>query len=134
MCVRGASALGDVLAAHPEANIRVMVIWLPVIPSDQGPPARKVRKPLRDPRVIEFWDENKWASPKMIERATMMARARGEEPDFEPDAIAWDLIGLFPAGVGWEEPFPTPSWWGAPVVDSLEPVEEHLRNVGHGSP
>ena len=126
MCVRGASALGTLLAEHPEADARVIVVWLPVILSDFGPPSRSVRKPLRDPRVIEFWDPDKWASPRMMERATMMVRARGEEPDFDPDDTAWDLIGLFPAGVVWEEPFPTPTWWGAPVVENLGPVEARL--------
>jgi hypothetical protein len=105
---------------------RVMVIWLPVIESDQGPPTDTVRGPLQDPRVIEFWDPQRWASPRMMERATLMVRARGEEPDFEPDAIAWDLIALFPAGVAWDEPFPTPTWWNGPVVDGLGPVETLL--------
>ncbi len=125
--MQGASALGDLLSAYPDADVRVLVIWLPVIASDQGAPTDDVRKPLQDPRVIEFWDADKWASPRMMERATLMVRAQGEEPDFGPDEIAWDLIALYPAGVGWEEPFPAPSWWDAPVVDALEPVERLLQ-------
>ena len=125
--MRGASALGNVLAAHPDANVRVLAIWLPVIPSDQGPPTEKVREPLRDPRVIEFWDPDRWASPRMVERAMRMDIVKEEEQNFGPDAIAWDLIGLFTAGVGWEEPFPEPTWWDAPVVDSVRTVEEQLQ-------
>lgn len=117
--MRGASALGNLLAAHPQADVRVFVIWLPVIESDAGPPSKRVRRPLRDPRVIEFWDPDKWASPRMMERATMMVRAQGEEPNFDPEGPAWDLITLFPAGVEWEDPFPAPAWWGFPVVESL---------------
>ena len=73
--------------------------------------------------MIEFWDADKWASPRMMERAALMVRAEGGVPDFGPDTIAWDLIALYPAGVVWEEPFPAPSWWDAPVVEALEPVE-----------
>lgn len=124
--MQGASALGTLLASHPESNVRVLVIWLPVIESDTGPPTDAVRRPLRDPRVIEFWDPALWASPRMMERAVAMVRARGEEPDFDPNGIAWDLIALFPRGTLWEDPFPAPEWWGAPVVDSLEPVGEFL--------
>ena len=127
--MEGASALGTLLAAHREASVRVVVIWLPVIESDTGPPTNRVRKPLQDPRVIEFWDPGRWASPKMMERAALMARARGEEPDFGPDAIAWDLIALFPAGIAWEEPFPAPTWWGGPVVGALQPVEALLMEA-----
>jgi hypothetical protein len=124
--VRGASALGSLLAANPKANVRVMVIWLPVIASDVGPPTDEVRAPLQDPRVIEFWDPNRWASPRMMNRAARRMRDRGEEPAFGPEAIAWDLIALYPAGVTWEEPFPAPSWWSGPVVDGLGPVQDQL--------
>ncbi len=124
--MRGASALGQLLKDHPQSDVRVIVIWLPVIFSDIHPPTDRVRQPLRDPRVIEFWDPELWASPRMLQRAVLMAKERGEEPDFDPNGTAWDLIGHFPAGVAWEDPFPKPSWWGAPVVDSLEPVEKKL--------
>ena len=124
--MRGASALGNLLAAHPKAGVRVLVVWLPVLESDTGPPTGEVRRPLRDPRVMEFWDPKRWASARMMERAAQMRRAHGEEPDFGPDAIAWDLIALYPAGVAWEEPFPAPTWWSGPVVDGLEPVEKLL--------
>lgn len=128
--MQGASALGTLLASHPQADVRLLVIWLPVIPSDTGPPADGVRRPLQDTRVIEFWDPELWASPRMMQRAVAMTRARGEEPDFDPNDIAWDLIALYPAGTSWEDPFPAPTWWGAPVVDSLEPVEENLSAPG----
>lgn len=127
--MRGASALGGLLAAHPEADVRMMVIWLPVLESDQGPPADGVRKPLQDPRVSEYWDPGWWASPKILERAALMVRAQGEEPDFGPAAIAWDLILLYPPGGVWEDPFPEPKWWSGPVVDVLEPVEKILAEA-----
>ena len=124
--MRGASALGSLLAANPKANVRVMVIWLPVIASDVGPPTDEVRAPLQDRRVLEYWDAHRWASPRMMERTARLMRARGQEPDFGPNAIAWDLIALFPAGVTWEEPFPAPTWWSGPVVDGLGPVQDLL--------
>jgi hypothetical protein len=127
--VRGASALGKVLAAHPKAKLRVIVIWLPVILTDWGPPTEAVRRPLADDRVIEFWDRGRWASPRMIERAAMIARSQGKEPPLGEDDIAWDVIALFPAGVVWEEPFPTASWYDGPVEHVLGPVEEQLAET-----
>ena len=127
--MRGASALGTLLAGHPNAEVRVIVIWLPVVLSDFGPPSKSVRKPLRDPRVFEFWDPEKWASPRMMERAVQMVRAGGEEPEFDTDDTAWDMIALYPAGVVWEDPFPTPTWWEFPVVENLAPVETRLLDA-----
>ena len=127
--MRGASALGKLLGLHPAANVRVLVIWLPAIWTDMGPPKEKVRRPLQDPRLIEFWDPELWASPRMMERAATMARAEGKEFEVGPDDIAWDLIGLYPAGVVWEDPFPTPTWYEGPVVDALGPVERFLSGA-----
>jgi hypothetical protein len=126
VCVRGASALGKVLADHPAAAVRVMVIWLPVLPTDLGPPTEAVRRPLVDPRVVELWDPDRLASPRMVERAAMIARSQGQEPPLGEGDIAWDVIALFPAGVVWEDPFPMPSWYDGPVEHVLEPVAEQL--------
>ncbi len=124
--MRGAPALGQVLHEHPGARVRVLVVWEPVLDSDKGPPAPAVRAPLRDPRVLEFWDEHRWMSPRAIERAIALARAAGKPPPVGPDDIAWDFIALFPAGTTWEDPFPVPSWHGEPVVRSMPPVEDEL--------
>ncbi len=127
--MRGASALGEQLAAHPEAPVRVLVVWLPVVATDLGPPADEVRKPLRDVRVTEFWDPGRWASPLMMQRAALSVRAQGGEPDWGSDAIAWDVIALFPAGTAWEDPFPVPTWWDGPVVEAIPTVEEQLSGT-----
>ena len=127
--MRGASALGDLLHKYPAADVRVLVVWEPVILTDIGKPLQVVRRPLADPRVTEFWDEKRWLSPRMIERAAMIARGKGEEPPLGPDEIAWDVIAMFPPGTLWEDPFPVPSWYGEePVVRSLGPVEEALSS------
>ena len=103
--MRGASALGALLAEHPAAPARVIVIWEPVIDSDRGPPTVDVRRPLMDPRVVEFWDPERWMSPRAIERATLMARTDGKDPP-PPGSIAWDFVAYYPPGVAWQEPFP----------------------------
>ena len=133
--MRGASALGELLDKYPDADVRFLVVWEPVILTDLGRPMRAVRKPLADPRVMEFWDEDRWLSPRMIERAALIARAKGEEPPLAPDDIAWDVIVQFAPGTLWEDPFPVPSWYGEePVVRSLSPVEEALRNETRARP
>jgi hypothetical protein len=128
VCVRGASALGELLARYPAAKVRVIVVWEPVIPTDKGPPTAAVRAPLsRDPRVVELWDEQLWMSSRAMKLAAEEARAAGREPP-DPDDIAWDFVAIYPAGAKWEEPFPRPTWHGEPVVQSLAPVEELLES------
>ncbi len=123
--MRGASALGEALAAHPRADVRVLVIWLPVLETDVGPPTEAVRRPLAvDARVTEFWDPTRWASPRMLERA-----ARVDPEAARPGAVAWDLIAIYPAGRTWEDPFPMPSWYGRPVVDERKEIDEALERA-----
>jgi len=129
VCVRGASALGDLLRRYPQADVQVIVVWEPVLESDVGPPADEVRAPLADPRVVEYWDPGLWMSQRAIRRAILVAQAAGKEPPAE-DEIAWDFIATFAPGVGWEDPFPGPSWYDGPVVNALGPVEETLAGRG----
>jgi hypothetical protein len=104
----------------------VLVIWEPVLDSDERPPTDAVRVALADPRVTEYWDGNRWMSPRAMERARMMARAAGQKPP-GPDQIAWDFVAIFPPETAWQDPFPVPSWHGEPVVKSLDPVERVLQ-------
>ncbi|HKA87845.1 MAG TPA: hypothetical protein VKE22_09280 [Haliangiales bacterium] len=124
--MRGASALGALLAKHPAARVRVLVVWEPVLDSDLGPPVDAVRAPLRDPRVAEYWDPDHWMSQRAMELARRLALAAGAPPP-TPDQIAWDFVALYSAGARWADPFPAPSWHGEPVVRSLGRVEEILK-------
>jgi hypothetical protein len=126
-CVEGIAAFGKAIADRPEADLRVLVVWLPVLESDVGPPADSARRPLRDPRVTEFWDPDRRVSPRMIDRAMRLVRAKGQEPDFDADVIAWDVAMFFPAGTAWEDPFPTPAWSDAPVEQAVPRV---IRALG----
>ena len=123
--MRGASALGQLLERHPEADVRVIVVWEPVLEEDTGPPSDWVRAPLADPRVVEIWDPERWMSPRAV------ARAADYGVDFGPRGVAWDFVARYVPGAVWQEPFPDPAWWGTPVVDSLGPVEDQLGTPSH---
>jgi hypothetical protein len=125
-CLSGIAAFGKAIADHPDADVRVLVVWLPVLESDQGPPEDTVRRVFRDPRIVEFWDPDRLVSPRMIDRAMRILRAKGEEPDFDASVIAWDVAMFFPAGAAWEDPFPTPAWSDAPVEQAVPRVRRAL--------
>ncbi|HEX6850271.1 MAG TPA: hypothetical protein VF139_02605 [Candidatus Polarisedimenticolaceae bacterium] len=127
-CVHGIAEFGKAIADRPDADLRVLVVWLPVLDSDLGPPEESARRPLRDPRVTEFWDPDRHVSPRMIDRAMRLVRAKGEEPDFDADVIAWDVAMYFPAGAAWEDPFPTPAWSDAPVELAVPRVKRALAS------
>lgn len=124
--MRGASALGELLARYPDADVQVIVVWEPVLAAD-GEPTDRVRAPLAaDSRVVEYWDPGLWMSSQVVQRMRLIAEAELKEPPPE-DQIAWDFIAIFPAGTSWQDPFPVPTWYDGPVLLVLAPVENALR-------
>jgi hypothetical protein len=119
--VRGSSALQRALESAPGAKATVLVIWEPVILTDRGPPSARKRARLADPRVTQYWDEGLLLSQEIVRtiRADRTWLEAGGLIDFdvdEDDAVAWDVVAVFPPGVRWESSFPRASWLGAPVV------------------
>jgi len=117
--VRGASALGQLLADARDSPLAVVVVWEPVIESDLGPPTDGGRAPLADPRVTELWD------PEHLASRELLAAARADPEHFPSgdtvagQGVAWDLIALFPPGARWEARPPRPDYFGAPVVEAI---------------
>ncbi|MDX2153355.1 MAG: hypothetical protein SFV54_21605 [Bryobacteraceae bacterium] len=103
----------------PQRDVRVFVVWEPVLDSDTGPPDAKAQARVRDGRAEHFWDGKLRLSESA--RQTMLkdpAPVVGKE-SLVTGEIVWDFVGVFPPGVRWSGAFPAPSFKGAPVVDVI---------------
>ncbi|MGH9868061.1 MAG: hypothetical protein ACREAA_07860 [Candidatus Polarisedimenticolia bacterium] len=128
--MRGASALGELIAKYPDARIRVQAVWIPVVQTDKGPPDASVTAPLDDPRVEWYWDEKRLLVPRMVERTIQLHKMGRAVPLVEPGDLMWDVIVAFDPGVRWEDPFPAPSWYGMEAVFNTVPmVERRLKEA-----
>ena len=67
--MRGASALQDVLAQAKGKDIRVFVVWEPVIVSDVAPPINRVLSRIPDPRVTQYYDKSRLLSRLLVKTA-----------------------------------------------------------------
>ena len=65
MCVRGASAVQSLLDRIDRPDLRVFVVWEPVIVTDIGPPLTRVLALVRDRRAVQFWDPTHAVSRSM---------------------------------------------------------------------
>ena len=120
MCLRGASALDDLLAEFPDARLHVLVVWEPVLPSDIAAPLTKVLGLLDDPRVIQYWDPDRVVSEDLVRAVNAdPARYRLEEA-LPPGFIAWDVVAVFGSGVRWESELPVPAYYGGPVATVMQ--------------
>ena len=126
MCVRGASALNDLLAEFPNARLQVQVVWEPVLKSDIAAPLTKVLGLLDDHRVTQYWDPNRVVSDDLVRTVNANpTRYRLKEP-LPPDFIAWDAVAVFGGDARWEHDLPVPAYYGGPVVNVMRETKESI--------
>src|SRR5262245_19441670 len=117
VCLRGASAVDDILRATPQRG-RVFIVWEPVLASDLVPPTTGTLARVSDPRAAQYWDPDRAVSQLLIAvgRANPdWVRPEDRERLADDDFIIWDTVVTFPPGSRWESAPPAPASYGAPV-------------------
>jgi hypothetical protein len=115
-CLRGASALDEVLAKHDSAKIRLFVVWEKVLRSDQSPPSPATLSRVRFRDTQQYWDPNR-----------VVSKAYGETSD---ENIVWDCVYVYKAGTRWDPASAAPpahTYTGRPVVDVAAALDRALR-------
>ena len=92
-----------------DPNVRVFVVWEPVLVTDWHAPGAGAVGRVPDARVTQFWDPG---------HALSQAIRRGR--------VVWDYVAIYPAGVRWGEAFPAPKFSGAPVVRVIDDFRRQL--------
>ena len=126
-CLQGASAIQSVLEQLPQRDVRVFVVWVPVMSSDTGPPDEESRTRLSDSRVRQYWDERKqlaalWQPVLKAETSPVL----GKESLVTGQNL-WDVVTVFPAGATWDAHPPAPLLKAAPVADHADALLARLR-------
>ena len=130
--MRGASALQEALRDSPDAAIRVLVVWEPVIATDLGPPPPWVLSEVRDVRAAQFWDRRRVLSDALSAGAKSDPSGPLSAASKEIGPVIWDYIAFFPPGVKWETSAPSPTTWYFPVVHHMDEVRADLAAAGDG--
>lgn len=114
--MQGASALQKLLTRHRDiADLRVFVVWEPVLPTDLAAPSTATMDRVPDGRVTQFWD------PKRL-----LSHAMGEH---DRRSVVWDYIAIYKPGETWAEAPPKPVYEGSPVVRSIDGADGALRQL-----
>ena len=101
------------LEGRPGDDVRVLVVWEPVLLTDVAPPTSGDLARCHDGRARQFWDER-----------GLVSHALGETEGPRRNGVAWDYVAMYPPGVTWDERLPAPAYQGGPVVQ----VEPELRD------
>ena len=130
MCVRGVSALNDLLAEFPDAPLRVYVVWQPVLKTDLGPPLSSVLGLIPDPRAAQFWDPGRALSAEIVRNVNAEPGRFGFDEPLPADFVVWDVVAVFDGTAVWDDrSFPAPAYHGGPLAEVIGDTRLALARV-----
>jgi hypothetical protein len=117
--LRGASAIEKLIDEHPDPQIRVLVVWEPVLATDVRAPATMTLKRISDGRVSQYWDKER-----------LLSHAMGEH---DRRTIVWDYVGIYEPGTVWEAAPPKAAFEDRPVVQVIGAARTALERLLAGN-
>ena len=102
----------------PDDRLRVYIVWLPVLMTDDQVSAERRAAEFSDSRLIYFWDANHLTGDSWQRTLRL-------------DGIAWDVYFIYGSKVNWQKQPPPPDFWmhqlgkhgterGAPILNEAE--------------
>ena len=126
--MRGASALGELLKEARRDGLTTYVVWVPVLPGDEGPPSAVAAAPLPSRNVRQRWDPERRVAIEAVRALPDDAPppCRQRTGMDAPDAISWDCAIVFEAGARWEAGLPDASFFAGPVVYEIDEIRQAI--------
>lgn len=99
-CIKGYRYMRKILDEIDDPNLRLYIVWLPMLSGDSKPLAERMSREADDPRVVhQSWDETRIAGKAWQDRMDM-------------DGIAWDVYYVYGPDSSWGDSGPTsPDYW-----------------------
>lgn len=101
------------LRAHPHANLRVIVIWLPMLAGDSR--SAWSRAVLDDPRVTSLWDGDRIAGRWFANHRTGGLGI--------PGTVVWDAYLAYGAGARWRSAPTEPIVAGSEIIGATDGLQ-----------
>ena len=96
----GARAVRKLIDARSDLSIDVLVVWIPVLSSDDLKAARSDAELFSGTRVRQFWDAKRSLGIDIASSVSV-----------EPSPIAWDIYLFYDPGALFGHRAPTPLEW-----------------------
>jgi len=113
--LQGASATGQLLREINSRNVRVFVIWEPVLPTDLVAPSTAALARIPDVRAAQYWD-----------RKRELSHLLGEH---NRPTVVWDYIAVYGPGTLWQDAPPKPVYSDSPVRDVISGAKESIQRL-----
>lgn len=87
------------LQQNNRRDLRVFVVWEPVITTDWGSPSPSLPGHVSDARVRHYWDPDRKLSARLGGVARLETLAAAKELSFKMKDVIWDAALVYPPGV-----------------------------------
>jgi hypothetical protein len=118
-----------VLDGIPDAELRIFVVWQPVLRTDVAPPTSGVLGRITDPRAAQFWDRRCILSERIAAAAVEDPQNVLGQTSCSSGEVVWDWVAVYPPGVRWDDRYPQAAFAGAPVVGVMHDVRDELTDL-----
>lgn len=115
VCLKGGSAIENLLAQQKNSDIRAFVVWEPVLMTDFGAPSTATLKRVSDLRASQYWDKDH-----------LVSHLLGEH---DRHSVVWDYVAVYEPGKLWEQAPPEPASSGAPVIRAIGRTTTTLQQM-----
>jgi len=113
--LQGASAFQKLLDEQRDQDIKVFVIWEPVLPTDLASPSTRTLARISDPKASQYWDKER-----------LISRSLGETDN---NSIVWDYVAVHQPGKLWDKAPPEPIYSSVPVVEVIDETREAIQKA-----
>lgn len=122
--------MSKILQTMPNADIRVLIVWEPILATDWYPPTRFTLGRIPDHRALQFWDRDHLVSAEL--RRSVEAQKSMTPPACCVDRdFYWDVALIFTPQQTWNKLLPAPIFWEGPVARKTSGLENSLRATLH---
>jgi hypothetical protein len=90
----------ELFEANKSEKLRGVIVWIPMLETDNREAANNRKTKFSDPRVKQFWDQDR-----------VFGRLLSQTLHLK-ESIAWDVYLVYPPGHSWDKEFPPrPTFW-----------------------
>ena len=113
--MQGASAIGRLLREINSKDVRLLVIWEPVLATDFTAPSTAALARIPDLRASQYWDRKRALSHLLGER--------------NRSTVVWDYIAVYAPGTVWQDAPPKPVYSEHPVRDVIGGAKDAIQRL-----
>jgi len=113
--LQGASATEQLLREINSKDVRVFVIWEPVLATDFTAPSTAALARIPDLRTSQYWDRKRALSHLLGER--------------DRSSVVWDYIAVYAPGPLWQDAPPKSVYSDHPVRDVISGAKDAVQRL-----